>query len=1594
MFTQANFSISGQWGTGLIGKMSVSNNAETLNNWTISFDVPFQIANIWDATILSQTSLGNGATRYVVGAAGWNGTVPGHGEISFVFEGRADANIVPQLSGISFGTVGAAAAQPAVSISDATLQEGQAGPRELVFTLSLSQPSTEAVTIPWSTRDGTAIAGSDYAAASGSVTFVPGETSRTISITLFGDTAIEGDESFSLVLGTPIGASIADGSGLGTILNDDVPPSLSIAQAQVTEGDAGTRQMVFTITLSQPADGPVTVAYTTRDGTALAGSDYDALSGSLTFAAGETSKSIAVTVRGDTVDEIDESFELALSGLTGASFAASAGTASALGTILNDDAAPVLSVSNAEVIEGASGTRNMVFTLSLTKAIAQSVTARFATADGTATAGGDYTAKTGTVTFAAGETSKTVSVSVKGDTVIEADETFGLLLSNVTRATLAAGGGIGTIRNDDLPPPALSISDAQLTEGDAGTKQMLFNVSLSRAATSAVSVTYATQAGTAAAGSDFTAASGTLSFSAGQVSKTIAVTIRGDTVVEADESFTLLLGTATGATILDGSGLGTMLNDDVPPSLSISDAQITEGNSGTKQMLFTVALSRAATSAVSVTYATQAGTALLGTATAGSDFTAASGTLSFSAGQVSKTIAVTIRGDTVVEADESFSLLLGTATGATISDGSGLGTILNDDLPPVTIAVSDALLSEGDVGTKQMLFTVSLSRAATSAVSVTYATQAGTAAAGSDFTAASGTLSFAAGETSKTIAVTINGDMDVEADETLTLLLGTATGATVADGSGLGTIANDDVPPLLTVTDAQAIEGDAGSRQMLFTVALSRAVTAPVSVTYATQGDTATAGNDFTASSGTLSFAAGETSKTIAITINGDTDVEADESFTLLLGTATGATVADGSGLGTVINDDVAPMLTIADAQIAEGQAGASQMLFTVTLSRAVNAPVSVSYATQAGTAIAGSDFAASSGTLDFAAGETSKTIAVAVLGDTAVEANESFNLLLGPATGATILDGAAQGTILNDDVAAASGDTVNFRVAESWSGGFIGEMTVVNDAIALDGWTVAFDAAITIKNLWNAQVVSHVGDHYVIGNAAYNGNLGPLGTATFGFDVAGTDLPRNITINGGAPAPAVPGLSIADASLTEGDAGAGLMNFTISLSAASASAVTLHYATADRTAAAGLDYQAASGELTFAPGELSKVISVAVLGDVLRESTESFSLTLSAPIGASLLDASAIGTIRDNDAPAATLPSAGYYSTSGNQIIDSHGDPVRLQGVNWFGMEGYLGTPDGLHARNWQDMMDQMVEVGFDTIRLPFSLQNAQPGAMPQNINLTLNPDLQGLSSLGVLDKIVGYAGEIGMKIILDCHRSSSGAGPNPNGLWYDQSFSEDQWVNTWTSLAQRYDGNSTVIGMDLQNEPHGATWSAWTDAAERAGNAILAVNPELLIIVEGVGNYAGDYYWWGGQLEGVRDDPVVLQAANKLVYSPHDYPNSVYPNSWFEGPDFKENLPNVFREHWGFIYEEGIAPVLVGEFGTKLLDSRDVAWLDELTQYVNGDFNTDGLLDIPDTELGMSFTFWCWNPNSTDTGGILNDDWTTVNQTKLAALESILFG
>jgi len=359
-----------------------------------------------------------------------------------------------------------------------------------------------------------------------------------------------------------------------------------------------------------------------------------------------------------------------------------------------------------------------------------------------------------------------------------------------------------------------------------------------------------------------------------------------------------------------------------------------------------------------------------------------------------------------------------------------------------------------------------------------------------------------------------------------------------------------------------------------------------------------------------------------------------------------------------------------------------------------------------------------------------------------------------------------------------------------------------------------------------------------------------------------------------------------------------------------------------------------------------------------------------------------------------------GYLHTEGSQIVDSAGNNVKLTGVNWFGAEGYAFAPQGLWTDSYQNMMDQMKDLGFNTIRLPWSDAMLDGGGqMPTGIDYAKNPDLRGLNSLQIFDKIVEYADKTGLKIILDHHRSDDGASANENGLWYTDAHPESTMIANSTMLAQRYSDNPSVIGMDLHNEPHGqATWgdgnaaTDWAAAAERIGNAIQKVNPNLLLIVEGVENYGGSTYWWGGNLDGVAKDPVTFDTANQLVYSVHDYPPSMAGFGWFSDPSYPNNMPSVWTDAWGHLVQSDTAPVLVGEFGSKLATSQDTAWLNKIADYMDGDWNGDGKSDLASGDQGVSWTYWAWSPGSGDTGGILNDDYS-VNTAKVNIIKDAMF-
>jgi peptidoglycan/xylan/chitin deacetylase (PgdA/CDA1 family) len=341
---------------------------------------------------------------------------------------------------------------PSARIGDVEVTEGAAGTtRTAELTVTLSEPTSRTVSFAYATADGTAIAGHDYVATSGTLTFAVGQTSRRIAVKVKGDALDEFDERFSVTLSKPSGATISRATGTATIRDDDPAPTVSVHDASVTEGAAGTTTTAkVPVRLSAPSGKTITVGYTTSDGTATAGADYDATSGTLTFSPGQTSRTVSVPVRGDALDEPDETFTVRLRDPSRTTIARSTATV----TIVDDDPAPSLHVDDATVTEGAAGTVTTVAVpVRLSAPSGRTITVAYRTADGTAMAGQDHLAATGTLTFAPGQTRRTVTVTILGDDEHEGPETFTLTLSSPTNATLGRAVATVTIADDDPPPP-------------------------------------------------------------------------------------------------------------------------------------------------------------------------------------------------------------------------------------------------------------------------------------------------------------------------------------------------------------------------------------------------------------------------------------------------------------------------------------------------------------------------------------------------------------------------------------------------------------------------------------------------------------------------------------------------------------------------------------------------------------------------------------------------------------------------------------------------------------------------------------------------------------------------------------------------------------------------------------------------------------------------------------------------------------------------------------------------------------------------------------------------------------------------------------
>ncbi len=368
------------------------------------------------------------------------------------------------------------------------------------------------------------------------------------------------------------------------------------------------------------------------------------------------------------------------------------------------------------------------------------------------------------------------------------------------------------------------------------------------------------------------------------------------------------------------------------------------------------------------------------------------------------------------------------------------------------------------------------------------------------------------------------------------------------------------------------------------------------------------------------------------------------------------------------------------------------------------------------------------------------------------------------------------------------------------------------------------------------------------------------------------------------------------------------------------------------------------------------------------------------------------------------------WLSTSGSEIRDAFGNKVKLSGINWFGFETTTNGMYNMDKVNWRKALDQMTSLGFNVLRVPLSVElvlqwKAGTDPLVSYVNGQINYDIDGVTSLIFFDLILDYCKVTGMKVILDMHGVAKS---QIEALWYASGHPVSDFHAAWQWLARRYKADDTIVAFDLKNEPHGqafgnspdaAKWDGssdatnWRKAATDCAAVIHAENPNLLILVEGIEVYPREgftyadtnkdnywFNWWGGNLRGVADYPVSLGKPGKLVYSPHDYGPDIYVQPWFKG-DFDKQLlyDQCWGPNWSYIAERGIAPVLVGEWGGKLANAANKKWLESLAAFI--------------VEKDLHQTFWAFNPNSGDTGGIVLDDWTTVDSAKYAIVKQTLW-
>ena len=1170
-----------------------------------------------------------------------------------------------------------------VSAGATTVAEGNSA----VFTVSLSGGTHTAPVVVTYSVTGTATAGTsgDYTAPTGTLTIDAEESSGTITIATLEDTVLDPGETIVVTLtgASTDGEATFSTTAATVTITDGGMATASIAPASSDEGE----DVEFTVSLSGAAGSDTVLAWSTSvesGDTATSGDDFTAVSdGTLTIMAGETSETLSVSTKEDTLVEASETFTVTLSVVDATPLpdGVALRMATATGTITNDDSLEAsVSADPATVAEGGTAK----FPVSLTDGTSTAPVVVAYSVGGTATRGapgtGDYTGPAaGTLTIDAEESSGTITIATLEDTVLDPGETIVVTLTGAStdgEATFSTTAATVTITDGGMA--TASIAPASSDEGE----DVEFTVSLSGAAGSDTVLAWSTSVesgDTATSGDDFTAVSdGTLTIMAGETSETLSVSTKEDTLVEASETFTVTLSVTDATPLPDGVALGTATatgtitdDDSLEASVTADPATVAEG--GTAK--FPVSLTGGERTAPVVVAYSVGGTATRGEPGTGDYTGPAAGTLTIDAEDGSGTITIATLMDTVLDPGETIVVTLtGASTDgeATFSTTAATVTITDGGMATASIAPASSEEGEDDVE-----FTVSLSGAAGSDTVLAWSTSVesgDTATSGDDFTAVSdGTLTIMAGETSETLSVSTKEDTLVEASETFTVTLAVVDATPLPDGVALGTatatgtITDDDsLEASVSADPATVAEGGAAK----FPVSLTGDErTAPVVVAYSV-GGTATRGapgtGDYTGpAAGTLTIDAEDGIGTITIATLMDTVLDPGETIVVTLtGASTDGEATFSTTAATVtITDGGMATVSIAPASSEEGE---DDVEFTVSLSGAAGSDTVLAWSTSVesgDTATSGDDFTAvSDGTLTIMAGETSETLSVSTKEDTLVEASETFTVTLAVVDATPLPDGVAlgtataTGTITDDDSLEASVTADPATVAEGGAAKFPvsltgGESTApvvvaysvggtatqgapgTGDYTGPAAGTLTIDAedgigTITIATL--EDTVLDPGETIVVTLTGASTD----GEATFSTTAA------TVTITDGGMATA----SIAPASSEEGED----VEFTVSLSGAAGSDTVLAWSTSVEsgdTATSGDDFTAVSdGTLTIMAGETSETLSVSTKEDTLVEASETFTVTLAVtdatplPDGVALGTATATGTITDDDSLEASV--------------------------------------------------------------------------------------------------------------------------------------------------------------------------------------------------------------------------------------------------------------------------------------------------------------------------------------------------------------------